>query len=96
LLPAIRQLISIPAGLARMNLARFCLWTTIGAGLWVFVLTFTGYLLGDASQRLWSEHKHEITIGLFALGTLIVAGYVAWHYFRPRRVALVTAKKATE
>lgn len=48
LLPAIRQLISIPAGLSRMNVWRFSLFTALGAGLWVAVLTFVGYGLGSA------------------------------------------------
>lgn len=47
LLPAIRQLISLPAGLAAMRLTPFSLYTALGAGLWVSVLTFLGYLLGD-------------------------------------------------
>jgi len=49
LLPAIRQLISIPAGLSRMNFLRFSVFTGLGAGLWVTVLTFIGYGLGRAS-----------------------------------------------
>jgi membrane protein DedA with SNARE-associated domain len=71
LLPAIRQLISIPAGLARMNLFRFCLWTSVGAGLWVSILTFTGYWLGDKALQLWDQYKTTITIGLLALAVVL-------------------------
>lgn len=46
LLPAIRQLISIPAGLSRMPLGSFTLWTALGAGIWVIVLTSAGYYFG--------------------------------------------------
>jgi membrane protein DedA with SNARE-associated domain len=46
LLPAIRQLISIPAGIARMPLASFTLWTGLGAGLWCAVLVTIGYSIG--------------------------------------------------
>lgn len=46
LLPAIRQLISLPAGLSRMDLRRFSLFTALGAGLWTAVLTMTGYCIG--------------------------------------------------
>ncbi|HEX9621984.1 MAG TPA: DedA family protein [Polyangiaceae bacterium] len=46
LLPAIRQLISIPAGVSRMPLRTFTLWTGLGAGIWVTVLTIIGYSLG--------------------------------------------------
>jgi membrane protein DedA with SNARE-associated domain len=49
LLPAIRQLISIPAGLSRMNMGRFLLFTSLGAGIWVVILTAAGYAVGLAS-----------------------------------------------
>lgn len=71
LLPAIRQLISIPAGLARMNLLRFCFWTTLGAGIWVSVLTLTGYWLGDQAIHLWEEHKLKITVGLIVAAAVL-------------------------
>ena len=52
LLPAIRQLISIPAGIARMPLGSFTLWTGLGAGIWVTVLTFCGYTLGAHTAHM--------------------------------------------
>ena len=48
LLPAIRQLISLPAGLARMDLGRFTLFTALGAGLWTAILGGVGWWLGRA------------------------------------------------
>lgn len=76
LLPAIRQLISIPAGLARMNLFRFCLWTTLGAGLWVSILTLTGYWLGERAVQLWGQHKLTITVGLICAAVLLAVVFV--------------------
>jgi membrane protein DedA with SNARE-associated domain len=52
LLPAIRQLISLPAGLARMRLGRFTFFTSLGAGLWVAILTWIGYALGARTRSL--------------------------------------------
>lgn len=52
LLPAIRQLISIPAGIARMRHVPFATCTTLGAGLWVTVLTLIGYFLGKGTADM--------------------------------------------
>ncbi len=46
LVPVIRQLISIPAGVSRMPLGSFTLWTMLGAGIWTAVLAFVGYAIG--------------------------------------------------
>jgi membrane protein DedA with SNARE-associated domain len=49
LLPGIRQLISLPAGLSHMPLIRFALFTSLGAGIWSFILLWIGYYLGSLS-----------------------------------------------
>jgi membrane protein DedA with SNARE-associated domain len=84
LLPVIRQLISLPAGLARMNLARFCMWTTLGAGLWVALLTVCGYWLGDTAQRVWLDWKTEITMALLAGGALFAVAWLVARRLRSR------------
>ena len=56
LLPVIRQLISIPAGIARMPMAPFLGWTALGAGLWTFVLAAAGFAAGRSAADLsWPE-----------------------------------------
>jgi len=52
LLPAIRQLISIPAGISRMSLWRFAFFTALGAGIWSAILAFIGYYLGSISKSM--------------------------------------------
>ncbi|HQQ09933.1 MAG TPA: DedA family protein, partial [Synergistales bacterium] len=47
LLPGIRQLISLPAGLARMNIPLFLFFTTLGSGIWVVILAYVGYWVGN-------------------------------------------------
>lgn len=60
LLPAIRQLISLPAGLARMHFGRFTFFTTLGAGLWVIVLTWIGYYFGTHTAHMtYAELVHQ-------------------------------------
>ena len=71
LLPAIRQLISIPAGLSRMPLASFSLWTGLGAGIWVVVLTSVGYAIGaNTAEMSYAELVHS--------GTALVKGNFWW------------------
>ncbi|MBQ7154212.1 MAG: DedA family protein [Synergistaceae bacterium] len=77
LLPVIRQYISLPAGIARMPLKIFTLYTSIGAGAWVIVLTFAGYLLGE-HQDLLKEYLHVITIGCVLLACAIAGVYVLY------------------
>jgi len=60
LLPAIRQLISIPAGLSRMNFGRFSFFTGLGAGIWCLVLALTGYYLASlAKDKTYAELVHD-------------------------------------
>lgn len=82
LLPVIRQYISLPAGIARMPMKTFMLFTTIGAGAWVTVLTFAGYLLGE-HQDMLKEYLHIITIACIGLAVLIAGGYI--FYLRRKR-----------
>jgi len=84
LLPAIRQLISIPAGLSRMDLKRFTAFTAAGAGVWNAILTGIGYYFGrrvgdmtylemiERGKKMISEHYIWIIIGLVAAVALYV------------------------
>ncbi|MCH9812817.1 MAG: DedA family protein [Epsilonproteobacteria bacterium] len=78
LIPGIRQLISLPAGLSRMNIFEFSTYTTLGAGIWVAILAVLGYYAG-AHEELWRAHLKEITIGIFVLLVIGIAIYVTRH-----------------
>lgn len=78
LVPGIRQLISIPAGLAKMNFLKFALYTTIGAGLWNVVLALLGYYLHsvvpyDELQEVVKQYEKPIFIGICALVVVVIA-----------------------
>lgn len=67
LIPVIRQLISLPAGFAKMNFGKFIFFTGLGAGLWVLVLTYVGVLFGNNLELLKTN---------FYFVTLILLGFV--------------------
>ena len=77
LIPGLRHYISLPAGLARMNLFVFCLYTTLGATLWVVILTLLGYYLGD-NEALVKEYLRYLIVGVL----ISLAILVFWYYKR--------------
>ncbi|HET7379277.1 MAG TPA: DedA family protein [Gaiellales bacterium] len=88
LLPVIRHLISIPAGIARMPLGRFVTYTAIGAFAWCAVLTGIGYFLGRNEDVLRNEEvQHYVTRVLVVLIPLLVVGVGAYIVRHRRRVA---------
>lgn len=80
LVPAVRQLISIPAGLARMGLGRFVLFTTLGAGVWNAILAALGYWMAsipgmdteEAVMQKVKEYSGEIGIAFAVIAVAIV------------------------
>ncbi len=79
LIPGIRQYISLPAGLARMPLGRFALYTALGAGIWVTVLALLGYFLGANEEKV-SHYLHNATFVALAG----VAGLSLFYWLRHR------------
>lgn len=78
LVPAVRQLISIPAGLAKMKFSAFLLYTTLGAGIWNSILAAIGWYLQSIvpEDQLMSQvnaYSHELKYVFLALGAAVVA-----------------------
>lgn len=88
LIPAVRQLISIPAGLARMNVGKFVIYTGLGALTWNVVLGALGWWLGTIVPReqLFAkveEYNDYLTYAGLALGVVCVI-IILYNAFKPR------------
>lgn len=75
LIPGIRQLISIPAGLSKMNFGQFLLYTFLGAGIWNTVLALLGYI-AHGQMDLIHAYSHELSIAIMALLGIVVVYFV--------------------
>lgn len=82
LIPGIRQLISLPAGLARMNLLSFTFYTVLGAGIWNTILALLGYIAHGQSDLI-DKYNRELSNGILILLGLVVLFYGA-KYLRKR------------
>jgi membrane protein DedA with SNARE-associated domain len=90
LIPGIRHLISIPAGLARMNYWKFLLYTTIGAGAWHTILALLGWYLHsvvpeselDATIERYNKY---IVLGIIAIVLLAIVFFVVRHYMKKKK-----------
>lgn len=78
LIPGIRHLISIPAGLAQMNIKKFILYTALGSGIWHIILALLSYYL-YSQQDLLMKYMHELSIAFLTCGVLFVL-YLIWKY----------------
>lgn len=93
LIPAIRQLISIPAGLSRMNLGQFTLFTSLGALLWNSALGFVGWLLSRSVapaqlfEKVEEYNKYLTWCGYGIL--LICVVYILWQFFRKKETKTI-------
>lgn len=89
LIPAVRQLISIPAGLARMNVVKFVVFTGLGALIWNAVLAFLGWWLGktvplDELFEKVEQYNDYLTYAGLAIGVVCLA-IILWNAFKPRK-----------
>lgn len=84
LIPVVRQIISLPAGFAKMNIAKFCFYTSVGAGIWTAILITLGYYIGD-NLELVRQNINTITIWLLVLCAVGILIYV---YIKNKRAKL--------
>lgn len=84
LIPAVRQYISFPAGLAKMNLFLFCIYTSLGAAIWVIILTLLGYYIGD-NEALIKEYLRYIIAVILVI--LAVGTYFYYKRFKRKKLS---------
>ena len=88
MIPGIREIISIPAGISRMNIAKFVGYTFAGSLLWCIILTLVGYYLGEAWRNFSDQLSSAftiITLILIVAAAVAVAGF--WYSKRRRASA---------
>lgn len=85
LIPAVRQLISIPAGLAKMNLGSFIAFTTLGALIWNTILAMLGYV-AHGQADLITKYSHELSLIFVLLLIAAIMIFAVIHLFKKRKV----------
>ena len=78
LIPGVRQLISVPAGLARMSLGRFALYTALGSGIWSGILVAVGFWVGTNEDK-WRPLVRDATLWVLLVAAALVASYIVIH-----------------
>jgi len=77
--PVVRHLISIPAGIGKMNLKKFSFYTAIGAGLWNTFLLWLGFWLGENWQEV-RQYSQYFSLGITLLLSLVIIILIARHF----------------
>lgn len=85
LLPVIRHLISLPAGLAGMSHIKFSVYTLLGAFIWVSALTWIGYFIGR-NEALIEQYSHQVVLDALAASAILITVYIMLHRRKLARV----------
>ena len=100
MLPVVRHLISIPAGIARMRLGRFVVFTGLGALLWCSILTGIGWFIGsredvilEVLNREAQRYAGRAILLLLPILAVITAGYIWWHSRRARAAGAAQSRQ---
>jgi membrane protein DedA with SNARE-associated domain len=91
--PVVRHFISVPAGMGRMPLATFCLFTVVGATMWNGLLLWAGYVWQDNVDKITPYYKILDAI-VVVVGVIVVATWIYLHLRKPQRVPAAATDQA--
>jgi membrane protein DedA with SNARE-associated domain len=83
LILGVRHYVSFPAGLCKMNIGKFCFYTALGAGIWVWVLAYIGYFVGNNRERVLEVSRHW-SLYIITGCVLLISVYIFWHKRKQR------------
>jgi membrane protein DedA with SNARE-associated domain len=86
-IPVVRHFVSIPAGIARMNLLKFCLYTVLGATMWNGLLLLAGFYIEDIWETKIMPWRGRIDVAIIAL---LLIGVIAWYWLHLRKPRQLT------
>jgi membrane protein DedA with SNARE-associated domain len=92
LILGVRHYISFPAGLCRMHVGKFCFYTAFGAGLWVCVLAYIGYFVGN-NREMIMQTSRQWSVYVIVGCVLLVGGYIAWHRRKAKQQGPIVTDK---
>lgn len=87
LILGVRHYISFPAGLSRMDMKNFCIYTSLGAGIWAAILAYIGYFVGNNREKVFEISK-QWSAYIIAGCVLLVVAYIVWHKKRSSRISI--------
>ena len=82
-IPVVRHLISIPAGIAKMSMRKFLIYTFVGASIWNLILLYAGFKLGSHWDKIHQFSK-ELDI-IFVIAVVLFLVYFIWKHHKKRK-----------
>jgi len=92
LLPIVRTFISLPAGIGKMEIKRFTLYSFVGSIPWCAFLAYMGYILGDSWRIIFDQYGHYVDLAV-VLGVIVLAAYVIYAHKKRKRKAAEREKR---
>ncbi len=84
IIPGVKHFISFPAGLARMNIKLFCLYSALGGGIWVTIILLLGVFIGDNADKI-KHHIHILTIGIIVISIAFTILYSYFYHHKSKK-----------